>query len=308
MAKSNALLVVGGGGFIGSHVMNHAVKKGWDVVSLTLGSRSANSKPPKNRHLSVDVGDRDSLREALKKFSFRYVVNCVGYVDHSPFMKGGRSVIDVHFQGILNLVEALQKNDLESFINIGSSDEYGTAKAPQSETLREAPIAPYSLAKTAATHFLQMLHQTEKFPATTLRLFLAYGPGQDQKRFLPQIIRGCLEGKSFPVSEGQQLRDFCYIEDVIEAIFLALVNPKAQGEVLNIASGSPISIRQVIEKVQGMIGKGTPRFGEIAYRPGENMALYADIEKVRRILGWQPKTSLDSGLEKTITHIKSEGV
>tara|TARA_Y100000294_G_C8258488_1_gene217768 strand:- start:14 stop:505 length:492 start_codon:yes stop_codon:yes gene_type:complete len=160
------------------------------------------------------------------------------------------------------------------------------------------------MGKVAATHFLQMLHRTEDFPAITLRLFLTYGPGQDQHRFFPQIIKGCLEGRSFPTSAGEQLRDFCYIQDTVNTIFSSFSSHSALGEVINIASGQPVSVRHMIETVVELIGDGKPEFGEIAYRRGENMELYADVSKARKLLGWEPKISLEDGLSKTIKWVK----
>ena len=93
-----------------------------------------------------------------------------------------------------------------------------------------------------------MLNKTEKFPCSTLRIFLTYGPGQDKKRFLPQIISGCLANKSFATSRGEQLRDFCYIDDVVDAIFLCLENESSYGEIYNVGSGKPIQIKTMIEK------------------------------------------------------------
>ena len=137
-------------------------------------------------------------------------------------------MIDAHFRGLQNILEVLPRSRLKRFVQIGSSDEYGDAAAPQHEKLREAPISPYSLAKVACTHFLQMLHRTENFPGVTLRLFLTYGPGQDSKRFLPQIIRGCLDDRAFPASEGEQIRDFCNVHDTVLADLESLECSKNQ--------------------------------------------------------------------------------
>lgn len=299
--NSPHLLVVGGNGFIGRHIVQYATALAWQVTSLALSSRPNSDASSSNvQNLLADISDANSLKKVLQNTSFTYVVNCGGYIDHSLFSQGGQKVFAAHFEGVLNLVKFLDRDVLKAFVNIGSSDEYGNAPAPQVETQREAPISPYSLGKAAATHFLQMLHRTEKFPASTLRLFLTYGPSQDQRRFLPQIISACLKNQSFPTSHGEQLRDFCFVQDTVEAVFAAFKSSAAQGEVINIASGQPVSIRQVIEKVQKLVGKGEPRFGEIAYRPGENMELYADISKAHQLLQWQPKVSLEQGLKKTI--------
>ena len=296
------LLVVGGSGFIGSHVVRHAATLGWDVTGLGLTPRGS-TEVSGVRWLNADISDREALALVLREAAYEYVVNCGGYINHALFSHGGRTVFESHFTGVLNVATLLNRKILRAMVNIGSSDEYGSSPAPQSEMQREAPISPYSLGKVAATHFLQMLYRTENFPAATLRIFLAYGPGQDDRRFLPQIISGCLAGRSFPVSEGQQVRDFCYIDDVVDAIFSALQTPEAQGEVINVGSGSPVRIRDVIESVRLLVGRGAPEYGKIPYRHGENMALYPDITKARALLNWQPKTTLAKGLEQTVRSI-----
>jgi nucleoside-diphosphate-sugar epimerase len=296
---TSRLLVIGGSGFIGSHVVDHALDLGWRVTSLSLrhGSRAL---PATVRALAVDTMDREGLRRVLEGSSFEYVVNCGGYIDHSDLRNGGRRVIDMHFDAVLNLVECIDRGPLLSFVNIGSSDEYGSAPAPQQESSREMPGTPYSMGKAAATHLLQMLHRAEGFPSTTLRLFLTYGPGQDQQRFIPQIVKACLEDRSFPVSTGMQLRDFCFVQDTVAALFRVFATTGVRGEVVNIGSGLPVPVRQVVEVVRRAVGKGSPRFGEIAYRSGESMALYADISKAKALLDWEPLIGLEEGISRTI--------
>lgn len=298
------MLIVGGNGFIGSYVAARAVGMGWRVTSLS-------TSPPQSpldevSYLSADISSKAELEKAIGGTSFTHVVNCGGYVDHTLYESGGRRVVEAHFSGVLNLVDVLDRTTLAGFVNIGSADEYGSAATPQSETTREAPISPYSLGKAAATHFLQMLNRTEGYPAATLRIFLAYGPGQKPNRFLPQIISGCLAGKSFPTSAGEQLRDFCYIDDIVSAIFLALDTAAAHGKVINIASGNPVSIRRMIEAVRNIVGSGAPQIGAMPYRKGENMAVYADTAAAKTVLGWSPQTSLEAGLAKTIDWFRQQ--
>lgn len=293
------LLVVGGTGFIGSHIVRHALRLGWEVTDLSLSASPA-TLPPRVRHVEVDLANRDAVASALKPAAFEYVVNCGGYIDHRPFASGGEGVFRVHFEGVLNLASVLDRQTLLSFVNFGSSDEYGNMPAPQSESQREAPISPYALGKVAATYFLQTLHRTEGFPATTLRPFLVFGPGQGHRRFLPQVIRACLRNESFPVSKGDQLRDFTHVRDVVPAVFATLVTPAARGQVINVASGRAIAIRKMVEMVREIIGRGEPRFGEVPLRPGEGLAMYADPMKARVLLGWEPKIPLAEGLAVTI--------
>ena len=298
------LLVTGGSGFIGHHVIKRAIALGWQVASLGLHPPAPARCIDGARYVCADLSQPGEIRQ-LQNNRYDYVVNLGGYVDHALFDSGGRRLIRAHFDGLLELLEYLDRTRLRRFVQIGSSDEYGDAAAPQQEELRESPISPYSMAKVAATHFLQMLHRTERFPAVILRLFLTYGPGQDEHRFLPQIIRGCLEGREFPVSAGGQLRDFCHVNDTVDAIFRCFENDAANGRILNIASGEPHSIREMIETVVRFIGQGQPQFGAIAYRSGENTALYADITAAREVLGWSPVISLDAGLVTTIDWLRS---
>lgn len=305
MLSTNSLLIVGGSGFIGAHLVREAIAHGYHTTVLSLHKPNENKQIAGVEYLVANIGSYPNLAQVLENRSFRYVVNLGGYVNHKHFSDGGKEIVDVHLGGVLNLVQCLDRTALKLFVQIGSSDEYGDNPAPQNEVQRETPISPYSFAKTAAVQFLQMLHRTEDFPSVTLRLFLTYGPGQDNQRFMPQIIRGCLEDHSFPTSEGGQLRDFCYVQDTVDAVFAAFESTSVQGEVINIASGKPVSIRQVIETIQRIIGKGRPQFGDIPYRTGENMQLYADISKALGLLHWTPKVSLDAGIEKTIEWIKN---
>ena len=292
------ILVIGGTGFIGHHLLRATQRKGWQITSVSLNPPSKERFVDSVRYLHFDLSDRSLVKKHLGK-DFDYVVNLGGYINHQLFRDRGHKMIDTHFTALKYLLEILPRHKLKRFVQIGSSDEYGNASAPQHEELREEPISSYSLAKVASTHFLQMLYRTENFPSVILRLFLTYGPGQDTGRFLPQIFRGCLDDSAFPTSAGEQLRDFCYVDDTVCAILQALNVPKVDGEVFNIASGEPVSIREMIQKVCTLTRSGMPQYGVVPYRPLENMALYANISKAKQILQWEPTTSLDKGLQKT---------
>ena len=295
------LLVIGGTGFIGYHLIKKAKVKSWDVTSISLKSKKNLIKGVK--YYRVDLRNEKKLKKILNK-KFDYVVNLGGYINHQSLNKGGNKEIEVHFHGVMNLIKYLSRHKLKRFVQIGSSDEYGDAASPQKETSKEKPISPYSLAKLLSTNFLIMLNITENFPSTILRLFLTYGPKQNSKRFLPQIIKGCLNNNVFKTTKGNQIRDFCYIDDVIDAIFIVLKSKRSNGEIFNVASGKPISIKKMINKVCKITQKGKPKFGSIPYRDGENMKLFANTSKIKKILGWKAKITLDEGLKKTIESYK----
>ena len=299
------LLVVGGTGFIGYHLVLAAKKKGWKVSSISL------NKPKKYRYvkdvnyLKVDIANLKKLEKKLNQ-TFTYVVNLGGYGKHSSFGEGGDKIIKVHFLGLVNLIKVLNRKKPKKFIQIGSSVEYGEAQAPQKESFDFNPsvASPYALAKSLCTQFLRTLYKTEKYPVTILRFFLVYGPKQDPNRVLPQIISGCLKNKSIPASKGNQIRDFCYIDDVIDAIFLTLTLKKVKGEIINIGSGQPKKIKEILNKTKKIIGKGDIRFGKIKYRKNENMQLYPNINKAKKKLKWKPKFNFNRGMKITINSYK----
>ena len=304
LKKGIEILVIGGSGFIGRAIVRKAVSLGWKVDSLGLSNPIEKKREPSVNYFVSDINKQEELGFLSSK-KYQYVVNTGGYIDHSFFSDGGDEVFNAHFQGTLNVLKVLDKSRLVRFVNIGSSDEYGNSKAPQSENLRERPISPYSAAKVAASHFLQMMHKTENFPSVSLRLFLCYGPGQDHNRFLPYLILNCLKDLEIKISPGDQLRDYCFIDDIVEAIFEVFKNDNANGMIFNIGSGRPISIKQVVEMMVDIIGSGKPNFGAVPYREGENMKLYADISSANKILGWKPKINLLNGLSKTIDYYKN---
>ncbi len=315
------LLVVGGTGFIGRHLVKLACEYNYNVVVLSskkhvdqaaagnIGYNAGNVDYDTGNidyavgnidYIVADIRDYSSLKKVLSGREINYVVNLGGYIDHTKFMSGGYAVIDAHFNGVLNLVRCLDWSKIKGFVQIGSSDEYGNLPAPQSENQRERPISSYSLAKLASNHFLQMLHREEGFPVVLLRLFLVYGPGQNIQRFIPQVIQGCLNRETFPVSFGEQLRDFCYVKDIVQGIFSAMKCPVAMGKVINLASGNPVRIRDIIELIHDKIGTGCPMYGKLKYRKGENMALYADISRAEKFFNWHPCVELTQGIEETI--------
>ena len=294
------LLVVGGTGFIGYHVIKEAKKRKWNITSISL------SKPKKKRfhknvnYKLVDIRNYNSLKKKING-NYDFAVNAGGYGNHPDFNRLGQRLFDSHYLGLVNLVKILSKKKLKKFIQIGSSAEYGEAKSPQIENSKCLPNTPYALAKFSCTNFLQNFYQINKFPATILRFFLVYGPNQDKNRILPQVIENCQKNKKFPTTKGEQNCDFCFIDDAINAIFKTLNSKKTNGEIINIGSGKPTNIKYLINLVCKLIGGGKPQFGKLNYKKETNMNLYPDIKKAKRIIGWYPRKKLIQGLKLTIS-------
>ena len=295
------LLVVGGTGFIGYHIIKEAKKRKWNVTSVSLNKPKIKRFHKNVIYKKANISDLNKLKK-MTNTHFDYVVNAGGYGKNPNFGKSGDILFKSHFLGTVNLVKILNYKKLKKYIQIGSSAEYGNANAPQIENMLCNPKTPYGIAKLACTNFLQNFNKINNFPSTVLRLFQVYGSKQDKNRILPQIIDGCLRNKKFPVTKGEQYCDFCHIEDVVRAIFKTLKSKKSKGEIINIGSGKPIKIKNIVFLVKKIIRKGKPQFGKIKYGKNINMKLFPNIKKARGVIGWVPKVSLIKGLKNTINN------
>ena len=299
MNLKNNILIVGGTGFIGYHLAKRSLKKGWTVTSISSKAPKKKRYLPKVKYLLCDITKKKALRRNIQK-QFKYVVNLGGYVDHSNKEKTFQS----HYIGCKNLTEILLKKAPKAFIQIGSSIEYGNAKSPQKENFRCNPKSVYGKAKLLASKHLLNLFKKQEFPSTVLRLYQAYGPRQDLNRFIPIIISGCIKNKKFPCSKGNQLRDFLYVDDVVNAILKSLTNKNARGQIINIGSGKPRKIKNIIDYIKRTSKGGYPQFGRVKLRKDEILEVYPDIKKAKNKINWSPRISFKKGLKITINSYK----
>ena len=294
------ILVIGGTGFIGFHVIKEALKRNWKVTSISLTKPNGNRRQKKVKYIILNLTNFKKLKKKIND-NYDFVVNAAGYNKITSFSE---TLFDSHFLGLLNLLKVLKTKKLKKFIQIGSSAEYGKATSPQRENAKCLPKTSYAMAKFACTNFLQNYYRSNNFPATILRFFLVYGPNQGKNRVLPEIITNCLKNKKFHVTKGDQYCDFCFIDDVVKGIFKTLHSKKVKGEVLNIGSVKPIKIKYIVNLICKIIGKGQPQFGKLKYKKGINMKLYPDIRKAKKIIGWKPKINFFQGIKKTIATYK----
>lgn len=301
MAKK--ILITGGTGFIGYHLAKKCLDLGWQVTSVSTRRPIKMRKLKKVKYLICDISNQKDLYKKIS-LKYNYIVNLAGYVDHS----NKRKTILSHYNGCKNLALRFAKSNLEKFIQIGSSIEYGKIKSPQKENIinNQKMKTAYGMAKLLSTKFLLKLYNKNNFPVTILRLYLVYGPKQDINRVIPITIHNSLNNKNFDCSSGIQLRDFTFIDDVIEAIIKAIKNKKVLGKILNIGSGKPVKICKVILKICSILKSGNPQFGKIKFRKDEIISLYPSITEAKKLLKWKPKIRLDQGLKKTISFFKKK--
>lgn len=299
---SKKILIIGGTGFLGYHLAKKCLLKKWKVTSIS------SNRPKKIRYLSkvkyliLDISKKKLLIKKLKS-NYDFVVNFGGYVNHSQKIKTYKS----HYNGCKNLADIFREKKIKSFIQIGSSVEYGHAKSPQNEDYKtdiKKLKSAYGKAKLMATNYLLNLNKRYNFPCTIIRLYLVYGSHQDSNRLIPFTINECLNDRNFNCSSGKQFRDFLYIEDFLKAIFKCFNNDNAIGQIINIGMGKPKNVKQVILLIKNKINLGKPIFGKISFRKDEIIKLYPNISKSNKILNWKPQTSLLIGINNVIKYFK----
>ena len=297
---SSNILILGDAGYLGSCFATRLQTRGNRVVGI---GRHPFMCPWEHR--ICDVRDSSALRTVVGPDKFDYVFSFLGNVDHRKIEAGGCDVIRDHYLTNLNTIECINSTRLRRFFVMGSADEYGGLASPLSESAREDPYSPYSAAKAGVSHLIKALWHSDRFPGVVGRLFLAYGPNQPANRLLPHIILKCLAGESVDLTFGEQQRDFCFIDDVLDFIELSSSVDEAKGQVLNIGSGVPSKIYDVAKLIQKKIGRGQLNFGAKPYRPGENMSVYADLSRTSQVLGWFPKIDFEKGIDLTIDSFRT---
>ena len=297
-ASKNKILITGGTGFIGSHLVNFLKKKKYNIVVLHTKKIEKLKKIKGVKYIKFNISSKREYKKINKQY-FSHVINLAGYVNH----KNKKKTFLSHYEGLKNLSNFFLNSKIKSFIQIGTGGEYGKLKSPHNEKNKweKKFDSTYSKAKYLATKHLINLFKKKNFPCTILRVYQAYGPNQSTNRFLPILITNCLKNRKFDTSDGKQLRDFIYIKDLIKVIYKCLGNKKTIGQIINVGSGKPIRIKDIILIVQKICKGGLPQFGKVLLRKDESKIFYPDINKLRKILKFKPNISFKKGLKLTIS-------
>ena len=298
------LLVIGGTGFLGSHVCREAIKKDYRVISVSTKKTKFNLIK-KVKYIKCDISNSATIKRKLN-FEVDYIINFGGYVDHSDKNKTYQS----HFKGCKNLIDFYQKKKIKKFIQIGSSLEYGKTKSPHKEkTMTKKVIllkSIYAKSKLLSTNYCINAFKKNFFPVIVLRPYLVYGPGQKIDRLIPFIISKSLTNKTFPCSSGVQLRNFLFVEDFVKAIFKTLTKKNVNGEIINIGSNNNLKVKKVILMIKNYLNSGKPMFGKIKLRKDESIKYYPSIKKAKNLINWKPLIQFEKGLIQTIKYYKEK--
>ena len=292
------ILIIGGTGFFGFHLLKFFLTLKWNVFSLSKSPPNYLRALKNVKYLYGDISKAYSIK-FLKDYNLNYIVNCGGYVDHVSKIK----TLKTHFIGCKNLYKIFADKKIQTFVQIGSSSEYGKMKSPLRETQLGKAKTIYGKSKLKASKFLLSL-KNRNFSFVIIRPFLLYGPFQDNNRFLPFVICSLIANKKFACSDCTQYRDFLYIDDAVRAIKACLGNKKVCGKIINIGLGKSIQLRKVMNIMQKKIKRGIPDFGKVALRSDEPEVIFPDIKRAKKYLNWKPAISFKQGIIRTINYYK----
>jgi UDP-glucose 4-epimerase len=306
MTMKPVAVVTGGAGFIGSHMVDVLLARGFRVRVLDnlSGGREANlAHHAGNAELSLERGDIRDLAPESKLFEgARFVFHFAGIGDIVPSIERPIDYMAVNVQGTVRVLEAARHAKVQKLVYAASSSCYGLADTPTREDHRIEPQYPYALSKYQGEQAAFHWHLVYKLPVNAIRIFNAYGVRVRTTGAYGAVFgvffKQKLAGKPFTVvGDGSQKRDFIYASDIAEA-FLKAAETKMTGEIWNVGAGNPQSVNRLIELIGGKVVY-------VPKRPGEPDVTWADIGKITRELGWAPKIAFEDGVARMMAEIEN---
>lgn len=311
------VLVTGGAGFIGSHLVEALLARGEQVRvldNLSTGRRehlAAVANHPNLELLVGDLGDPDGLRAAVRGVEVVFHQAAVRSVPRS--VEDPWAAHDVNASGTLRLLLAAREAGVRRVVYASSSSVYGHQETlPLHEGLRPAPLSPYAVSKLAGEHYCRVFASLYGLETVSLRYFNVFGPRQDPaSRYaavIPRFIRAALRGEPLEVhGDGKQTRDFTYVSNVVEANLRAAEAPGVSGAVFNVAGGERHSVLDLVRALEELLGRDLPMI-HTPPRPGDVRDTQADVSRTRAALGLVPSVSFRDGLRRTPAAFQTSGV
>jgi len=301
------VLVTGGAGFIGSHLVDALVARGDDVVvldDLSTGRReNLAAAGPRARLVVGSVTDSEAVRAAVAGCALVYHQAAVASVQRT--VEAPVDTQRVNLGGTLNVLEAARAEGVRRVVFAGSAAVYGDSDAlPLVESAQPRPMSPYALEKLASEQYVAVWASLYGLETVTLRYFNVFGPRQDPSSPYSGVISifvdRLLIGRAPTIfGDGEQTRDFVFVEDVVHANLLAGLAPGASGQAFNVARGESITLRAVYDALAKATGmRLAPHYAPA--RPGDIRHSLANIERARSVLGYAPQVAVEEGLERLV--------
>jgi UDP-glucose 4-epimerase len=299
------VLVTGGNGFIGSHLVEKLVLIGANVTLLVREDSDLSSLEKirdKVKICVIDFLNKEKLEDTLIGIQPEVIYHLMADIRVARDPELLDHMIENNFLSTFNFIRAIDKEKLKTFVNVGTCEEYGDNIVPLKEDYREIPVSPYSLSKTITTYLCGYLAKIEDLPIITVRPFLTYGPKQKSKQLIPLVIESMIKGEKIDLGKMETSRDFIHVSDVVSALVKVPLSNIENGEIINIGSGKEIQIKEVVKKICKITGRDFEEYilQDRQSRKGEMMHFYCSNEKAKKLLDWNVEVDFDEGLKETI--------
>ena len=306
------IFVTGAAGFIGSNFVHYLKSQGYgDIVildKLTYAASTDNLNPHTFPIEIVDIADKKPLQRIFQKYRPRFVFHFAAesHVDNS--IEDATPFVDTNITGTLNLLELSVMYKVEKFHHISTDEVYGALgydDPPFTEETPYNPQNPYSASKAASDHFVTAFGNTYGLPVVITNCSNNYGPRQNKEKLIPKTISNILEGKKIPVyAQGQNIRDWIYVEDHCQAIF-EVFNKGKVGEKYNIGGECEVANIDLVKTIIRLMGASEDLIEFVDDRPGHDLRYAIDNAKIKNTVAFKPQHTLEEGLLKTIDWYKN---
>jgi UDP-glucuronate 4-epimerase len=312
-----AVLVTGGAGFIGSHLIEKLLSENKNIIcfdnfndyyepKIKLSNIAGCMDNPNFVLIEGDIRDTDSLNSLFKTHNITEVVHLAARAGVRPSLEHPMLYQDVNVKGTINLLEIVRIYGVRNFIFGSSSSVYGiNSKVPFNENDKiDKPVSPYAATKRAAELLCFTYHHLYDIPITCLRFFTVYGPRQRPDMAIHKFTNLIDQGKEITMfGDGKSKRDYTYVADIIDGIVTALYNPFGF-EIFNLGDSKTVELQYLISLIERNLDKKAI-IKRLPDQPGDVPITYADISKASDLLGYQPKVSIEEGIEKFVSWFKS---
>lgn len=314
MSKRREILVTGGAGFIGSHLVDRLLSEnGWRVTVVDdfnnfyspMTKREnvrAHFQDPSYRLVEADIRDRQALKRVFDEAEFEAIVHLAARAGVRPSLTEPQLYAETNVNGTLNLLELARERNIKQFVFGSSSSVYGiNAKVPFSEDdPTRQPISPYAATKAAGELLCHTYAHLYAVRSIALRFFTVYGARQRPDLAIHKFARLIDEGKPIPVfGDGTTRRDYTFIDDIIAGVRAAIDYTASDYEAINLGESRTVELRELIEILEKTLGKSA-RIERQPAQPGDVPQTFADITKARRLLGYNPQTQIEEGIGRFI--------
>ncbi|MFQ5892195.1 MAG: GDP-mannose 4,6-dehydratase [Candidatus Methanofastidiosia archaeon] len=304
------IFITGGAGFLGSHLIDRLLERGERVLCLDnfdpyydpeIKKRNIQNHLDNKDFILIkgDVRDEELLKKLFKTYEIKKVVHLAAKAGVRVSLKIPHPYFDVNVGGTLSLLEILKKNEIDNFVFGSSSSVYGsTQKVPFSENYPcDKPISPYGASKRSAELLCFTYSQLYNIPTTILRFFTVYGPRQRPEMAIHKFTRLINSRREIQMyGDGSSKRVYTYIEDIISGI-LSVLEKRFSYEIFNLGNSKPVELSYLISLIERNLGKGA-RIKPQEMQPGDPEVTFANIEKARKMLSYNPKFEIEEGVER----------